>query len=667
MKGIYLIAIATVFLASWSAIAAEVEEFGKIPTKCPAKDPKNTTIHLAHETDCTKFYTCQAGKKILQKCPKMNKEGDRLHFNPRLQVCDWPQKAGCRYKDSGKDQAKAEDVQFVPVEELHESTFKCKIPTKCPAKDPKNTTIHLAHERDCTKFYKCQAGKKILQQCAKMNKKGDRLHFNPCLQVCDWPQTAGCEYKDSDEDHAKAENEQFVPVEELHESTLKCKIPTKCPAKDPKNTTIHLAHETDCTKFYKCQAGKKILQQCAKMNKKGDRLHFNPCLQVCDWPQNAGCKYKKSDGDQAEAMNEEFISKVNHKRVARMVNARNECPDRNPGNTTILLPHDYDCTKFYMCLGSEKVEQVCPYMNEEGDRLHFNPRTNVCDWPNNAGCEGEDLDNDVPSITDDDEENEEIRKIPTKCPAKDPKHTTIHLAHEYDCTKFYMCQAGRKILRKCPYMDKNGNRLHFNPRLQVCDWPEHAGCRSSPPGDDCPKGSDGLLLPHQCNCAMFYECVKGDKVLRECADGLYFSKKYQGCVKIEDSDCRRKEPPPKCTRNGELIPHECDCGKYYKCRKDDKVLQWCDEGLHFSPTRRKCEDPDKAGCKDPDKPIGPGDCPNSKDPWRHECDCRLFYKCENGKKRLYECPWGYYYNPKYDTCSPQEQVKDCKNHNDRND
>lgn len=44
-----------------------------------------------------------------------------------------------------------------------------------------------------------------------------------------------------------------------------------------------------CTSFCYCVWGKSVLTNCAKMNN-GDRLHFNPSLKVCDWPQNAGCK-----------------------------------------------------------------------------------------------------------------------------------------------------------------------------------------------------------------------------------------------------------------------------------------------------------------------------------------------------------------------------------------
>lgn len=45
--------------------------------------------------DCTKFCYCQyfsnQGKNHIENCP------GGLHFNPKLQVCDWPLNAGCVY------------------------------------------------------------------------------------------------------------------------------------------------------------------------------------------------------------------------------------------------------------------------------------------------------------------------------------------------------------------------------------------------------------------------------------------------------------------------------------------------------------------------------------------------------------------------------------------
>ncbi|XP_043285609.1 uncharacterized protein [Venturia canescens] len=64
----------------------------------------------------------------------------------------------------------------------------------------------------------------------------------------------------------------------------------------------------------------------------------------------------------------------------------------------------------------------------------------------------------------------------SECPKNLPHVETIQIPHEDDCTKFYSCLGDMKILRDCPLMDNEGNRLFFNAELHLCDYPSHANC-----------------------------------------------------------------------------------------------------------------------------------------------------------------------------------------------
>ncbi|KAJ8724689.1 hypothetical protein PYW08_016163 [Mythimna loreyi] len=63
--------------------------------------------------------------------------------------------------------------------------------------------------------------------------------------------------------------------------------------------------------------------------------------------------------------------------------------------------------------------------------------------------------------------------------------------HGSDCSVFFYCSAqGRPACRRCPA------GLHFNPQLQVCDWPSEVNCTSRPPRPPRPpRGNDTTPYP----------------------------------------------------------------------------------------------------------------------------------------------------------------------------
>lgn len=144
MKVICVIAI--VFVAAWTVIANRDFDRDKsesiwkkylvdIPTRCPDRDANDTVVHLAHETDCTKFYKCASGIRYLFECPVINNETkEKLHFNKWKQYCDWPEQAGCN---------------------------------NCPGKEEGYPSVKITHETlGCTQYYECSNGQKLLRYCS---------------------------------------------------------------------------------------------------------------------------------------------------------------------------------------------------------------------------------------------------------------------------------------------------------------------------------------------------------------------------------------------------------------------------------------------------------------------------------------------------------------------
>uniref|UniRef100_A0A8W7P7E8 Chitin-binding type-2 domain-containing protein n=1 Tax=Anopheles coluzzii TaxID=1518534 RepID=A0A8W7P7E8_ANOCL len=112
---------------------------------CPASS--KDTILLPH-VNCAKFYKCSGPFACPMDCPPL------LHFNPKQNACDWPERACC------------------------DPTVPC---------DPCIPGPILLPASVCTKFYKCQSGRACEFDCPY------GLHFNEKSMVCDWPHQACCD------------------------------------------------------------------------------------------------------------------------------------------------------------------------------------------------------------------------------------------------------------------------------------------------------------------------------------------------------------------------------------------------------------------------------------------------------------------------------------------
>ncbi|XP_063979939.1 uncharacterized protein LOC135163964 [Diachasmimorpha longicaudata] len=219
---------------------------------------------------------------------------------------------------------------------------------------------------------------------------------------------------------------------------------TDCPKVDPVNKTVLLAHESDCTKFYACSNGRKLLMQCALMDGIGNRLYFNVKLQVCDWPSSSGCTNKNT----TEVPTEGSTTLVS------TAGSTTENPTDRPtdGGATATS------TESPTTIGN----QTTPTTKAPGDPTTGLSTTGepTTGRPTTEGTPG----------------NSSETEIPTECPTVDSAEKTVFLAHESDCSKFYACSNGRKILMQCALLDGDGNRLYFNVKQQTCDWPSSSGC-----------------------------------------------------------------------------------------------------------------------------------------------------------------------------------------------
>ncbi|XP_050306309.1 probable chitinase 10 [Anthonomus grandis grandis] len=269
--------------------------------RCPTD---NSKVVYIPDANCNRFWQCSNGVAIRMSCPA------GLHWNRRLNVCDWPRRARCigrRFDDadqlSDHDeqiivnqfqlQVEQDPISLVPKGELTlEDQDKPleSLRRRCPRDNSKEV---YWPDRNCNMFWQCSNGIAIRLSCPK------GLQWNRRLNVCDWPTRARCinrRFDDADKLDAQDQEtllDQFQLPEELEEASLVAREELtaveqdqplqslrRCPRDNSREVYLP---DRNCNKFWQCSNGVPIKMSCP------EGLHWNRRLNVCDWPSRARC------------------------------------------------------------------------------------------------------------------------------------------------------------------------------------------------------------------------------------------------------------------------------------------------------------------------------------------------------------------------------------------
>ncbi|XP_058060111.1 uncharacterized protein LOC131210798 [Anopheles bellator] len=337
--------------------------------------------------------------------------------------------------------------------------------TRCPVYDNPMNPVHLAVASDCSKFQKCFNGRAFTIACPPGQEFGEQI------QRCDYPVFAKCR-----QGYAQPE-----PAEFRYEAGS---TDVRCPRFDDPFHPSHLAHPTDCRKFYKCFDGRAFELQCPEGQEWGGNLNR------CDYPFLARCSERQAEersdsadeGPTRPEQKDQFVrpAKAEFSYSAGVVDAR--CPTYDDPYRPIHLAHPTDCRRFQKCFDGRAYTIECPPGQEFGMRI------NRCDYPQFAQCSlqksrkalpyyddyyYEDEEDGIPldSVEWTPEQREMVAGIvDERCPEKDDPSEPIHFTHPRDCGKFYKCFYGRAFLIQCPVGQ------HWSVRFDRCDYPKVAKC-----------------------------------------------------------------------------------------------------------------------------------------------------------------------------------------------
>lgn len=234
-------------------------------------------------------------------------------------------------------------------------------------------------------------------------------------------------------------------------------VAVECPPPPSDGSSVYIPHPTDCSLYYQCVDSVPVQMACHPP------LFFDPELNVCNWPELVDCSPEEEtspppDGEETTMVEVE----VEEEEVV--------CPPSSDG-FPVFLPHPSDCGLYYECDGDVPVLMSCP------EPLHFDPVLSVCNWPEFAHCTavGTSTPATTETTTEEEEgttlflEEEEIEVNQLTCPPSTDGYP-VFLPHPTDCGLYYECEGETPVLMACP------EPLHFDTRLNVCNWPEFALC-----------------------------------------------------------------------------------------------------------------------------------------------------------------------------------------------
>ena len=126
-------------------------------------------------------------------------------------------------------------------------------------------------------------------------------------------------------------------------------------------------------------------------------------------------------------------------------------------------------------------------------------------------------------------------------------------------------------------------------------------------GNDVGDCVEGQYSSPPGSCSSFYQCVNGEKTLKQCHEGLHWNKETNTCDWPDAAGCngaRSSLPRAGTCTEGELDSHPNDCSKYQFCVHGSMETHSCQSGTAWDNKLKVCNFPDQVQCFSNSPPGG---------------------------------------------------------------
>ncbi|XP_065085715.1 uncharacterized protein LOC135707759 [Ochlerotatus camptorhynchus] len=311
-------------------------------SRCVQYNAGAEAMTLSHRSDCTKFYICDVeGNALEMKCPS------KTYFSQIEGVCSFDT-SGCTGGENNVIE-EPENNNESPV--IIDNGFKNEqefLQMAC-LNQPSGKTLPLFN--DCFSYVVCLQQKPIILTCP------EGLMYDHRNSKCEFKETADCKVYNIPM--------PIKPIEVPEQNNI-YSVPELLPLEELHNTyPVWNAPNVPQYKPIKPLEPFMSMPQMPVKPEFPGQLPQNPIFPMPVLPV---------EPPKDTVMGQEFMP------YGPVTYSDPRCLQRFDPDNPILLPHSRDCTKYYVCVGNNAIEKLCP------TGQHWSDENGWCDFPTRAKC-----------------------------------------------------------------------------------------------------------------------------------------------------------------------------------------------------------------------------------------------------------------------------------------